>query len=446
MTDRTVRGRSTSGAVVRLPRPLHPGAWWLWALGLATAASWTSNPLLLALVLAVIAFVVANRRSGDSSAFGFRVYVILGAVVVGLRLLFRMVLGGADGDTVLFVLPEIPLPEVVAGIRLGGPVSAEALLGAAYDGLRLATLLICLGAANVLADAKRLLKAVPAALHEIGVAVTVALSVAPQLIDSARRIRRARRLRGGGGRRRALRGLLLPVLEDALDRSLRLAAAMDVRGYGRIADVPLRVRRTTGALMLGGLIGASVGTYGLLDGSTPAWLGMPTLLLGAGSAAVGLTIAGRRIRRSVYRPDPWRAPEWTVAATGVAAAALMILNADLDPVALNPATDPPAWPQLPVLGTLAVLLAALPAWLAPPVAVADGPAPDGERERRPAPRRVRDGRAGPDVPPTRVSRPAGSRVDVSDASEVASDVTSDVTSPQTDPRGSELGSVEEARP
>ena len=33
--------------MARLPRALHPGAWWLWALGLATAASRTTNPLLL---------------------------------------------------------------------------------------------------------------------------------------------------------------------------------------------------------------------------------------------------------------------------------------------------------------------------------------------------------------------------------------------------------------
>jgi len=39
--------------VSRLPRALHPGAWWLWALGLAAAASRTTNPLLLALVVAV---------------------------------------------------------------------------------------------------------------------------------------------------------------------------------------------------------------------------------------------------------------------------------------------------------------------------------------------------------------------------------------------------------
>ena len=46
----------------RLPRLLHPAAWWAWAIGLAMAASRTTNPLLLALVLAVAGYVVAGRR------------------------------------------------------------------------------------------------------------------------------------------------------------------------------------------------------------------------------------------------------------------------------------------------------------------------------------------------------------------------------------------------
>ncbi len=100
-------------------------------------------------------------------------------------------------------------------------MSAEHLLGGLYDGMRLATMLVCLGAANALADPKRMLKAVPGALYEVGTAVVVALSVAPQLVESVLRVRRARALRGG--RRsglRALRGIAMPVLVDALDRSL----------------------------------------------------------------------------------------------------------------------------------------------------------------------------------------------------------------------------------
>ena len=70
----------------------------------------------------------------------------------------------------LFTLPEIPLPAAAAGIRIGGPVSLEGVLAALYDGLRLATLLICIGAANALANPKRLLKSLPGALYELGVA------------------------------------------------------------------------------------------------------------------------------------------------------------------------------------------------------------------------------------------------------------------------------------
>lgn len=352
---------------LRLPRALHPGAWWLWALGLATAASRTTNPILLGLIVAVIGYVVAARRSEAPWARGFRAYLVLGLVVVAIRVTFRMLLDGQYGQHVLFTLPEIPLPKAAAGIRLGGPVSAEGVLAAVYDGLRLATLLLCVGAANVLANPKRLLKAMPAALHELGVAVTVALSVAPQLVESGQRVRRARRLRGEPGRRmRVLKEIAIPVMTDALDRSLLLAAAMDSRGYGRTALVPRRARLRTGALVLGGLGGVCVGTYGLLDATAPRSLGYPMLLAGVVVAAVGFRVSGQRVQRSRYRPDPWGAPEWIVGMSGVAVAAVLLVTATIDPAHLYPSLQPLRWPDLPLVPAAAVLLGAIPAWLAPP--------------------------------------------------------------------------------
>ena len=41
----------------RLARDLHPVAWWIWAVGLAGAATLTTNPLLLALLVATAAMV-----------------------------------------------------------------------------------------------------------------------------------------------------------------------------------------------------------------------------------------------------------------------------------------------------------------------------------------------------------------------------------------------------
>lgn len=348
-------------------RNLHPGAWWLWAIALATAASRTTNPLLLALVVGVVWLVVDARRSEAPWARGFKAYVVLGLVVIAIRVVFRVLLGGDSGGHVIVRLPELPLPEAAAGIRIGGPVTAEAVLGSAYDGLRLATLLLCIGAANVLANPKRLLKAVPGALHEIGVAVTVALSVAPQLVESGQRVRRARRLRGEGGRGRHLvREVAIPVLTDALDRSLFLAAAMDTRGYGRRAAVPAASRRLATGLVLGGLVGVCLGTYGLLDSTSPRHLGLPMLLGGAAAAWAGMVVTGRRVVRSRYRPDPWRTAEWGVAGTGLLVAVVVAATGSVDATALHPSLSPLTWPTLPLLPAAAVLVGALPAWIAPP--------------------------------------------------------------------------------
>jgi energy-coupling factor transport system permease protein len=353
--------------VSRLPRALHPGAWWLWALGLAAAASRTTNPLLLALIVAVAGLVVANRRGDAPWAFAFRFYLWGGLFLVLSRVVFRVVFGGGETGHVLLRLPEIPLPHQAAGIHLLGPVSAEYLLGGLYDGMRLATMLICLGAANALADPKRMLKAVPGALYEVGTAVVVALSVAPQLVESVLRVRRARKLRGGRQRGlRAVRGIVMPVLVDALDRSLMLAAAMDSRGYGRGGGASRAVRLVTGSLVVAGLLGVCVGVYGLLDGTSPGWIGLPMLLLGLIVAGIGLPLAGRRVRRSVYRPDPWRLPEALVAGSGLAVAAVLVLTSTVDPGNLYPSLEPLSWPGLPLVGAAGVLVALLPAWFAPP--------------------------------------------------------------------------------
>ncbi len=57
-------------------------------------------------------------------------------------------------------------------------------------GLRLAVVLICFGAANSLASPYRLLRCLPSVLYEAGVAVTVSLAFAPEVVRRSRRARR----------------------------------------------------------------------------------------------------------------------------------------------------------------------------------------------------------------------------------------------------------------
>ncbi|WP_062218092.1 energy-coupling factor transporter transmembrane component T [Streptomyces sp. NBRC 109706] len=352
-----------------LPRDLHPAAWWVWALGLAVAASRTTNPWLLLTVVAIACHVVVSRRSDAPWAMAFRMYLWLGLAIVLIRVFFRLVFGGAEGSTIVLRLPEIPLPAWAAGIRLFGDVSAESLLGGFYDGLRLATMVICLGAANALANPKRLLKAMPSALYEVGTAVVIALSVFPQLAESVQRVRRARKLRGGGGgegRMNGLRAVVIPVLADALDRSLRLAASMDSRGYGRAGKVAARARLLTGLLMIVGLLGVCVGVYATLDGTTPRFLATPVLVPSLLVALVGFRLAGARVPRTRYRPDRWLLPEVVVAASGVAVAVMLFATSSVDPTNLNPSLINLDWPMLSWPPLVGVLLGVLPAFLSPP--------------------------------------------------------------------------------
>ena len=356
----TVRHRSA-----RPRRLLHPGAWWLWAGGLAVVALRTTNPLLLGLVLGVVAFVVASRRSDAPWAMSFVGYLKLGLVVIAIRMVFPILFGNRLPGTELFTIPSVTLPGWAAGVSIGGPVTVELLVGAFYQGLRLAVVIACVGAANTLCSPYRMLRALPNALYEAGVAVTVALTFAPQLAITARRVRDARRLRGRPTKGpSAWRGSMLPVLEGALERAVALAASMDSRGYGRHGQTPVAVRRTAAALTLGGLVLVAIGAYGVLDPSVPFVLRAPALVAGGAALAGALVMGGRRSDRTRYRPDPWLVAEWIVSLSGVVAVVGVVASGRVGG-ALDPSVYPLEVPQLPVAGAVGVVLAALPAWVAP---------------------------------------------------------------------------------
>jgi energy-coupling factor transporter transmembrane protein EcfT len=119
------------------------------------------------------------------------------------------------------------------GIRIGGDVTSERLTSAISEGILICAIILLFGAAASLTSPHRLLRILPVYVYEFGVTVVIATSALPQLVSSVARIRQAQMLRG-----QSLRGftswkrIAIPLLEEALARSLDLAAAMDSRGYG----------------------------------------------------------------------------------------------------------------------------------------------------------------------------------------------------------------------
>lgn len=361
-----------------LRRTVHPAAWWAWAVGVAGAVTQLTNPLLLAIAAAAVIVVVLARRVDLPWARTFPLYLAVGAFIIVFRVLLYVLIGTKPPivpglsplEHVIVNLPTVDLPSWAQGITLLGPVSVEGLLAAGCEGLRLATMLLCVGAANALANPRRLLRSLPAALRDFGTAAVVAVGVLPQLADSMHRVRRAQELRGRTSARglRGLGSVAIPLLQDTLDRSMTLAASMDARGFGTRRPTSRGERTLTATATLGGLMVTCVGVYLLLaqQKDKPVTAAVATLLVGVLLCAAGLWAGGRAIPHSTYRPDPWGAVETLTAATGFACLALVIWLVQSAPLATTQPLQPLAWPSFPLLGLCAFLIAALPAYFTPP--------------------------------------------------------------------------------
>lgn len=343
-------------------RPIHPGAWWTWAIGLAATSARTSNLAVLALIAAVVIAVVWACRVPSPLAHAHALFLRLALAVIVVRMILQIIFAPRLPGHVLFTLPEAELPAWAAGISIGGPVTLESLVGGFTAAARLALVMICIGAVNTLTTPSRLLRSLPAVLYEAGVAVTVALTATPQAVISTERLREARLLRGRPTRGpAALRGIAVPVLDGALSRSLTLAASMDARGYGRRALTGSN-RRWSGAVLLIGLITLCIGAYAVLAPGSGRSLGPPALGAGTICCGAGLLWGSRGGVRTRYRPIRWDLRATLLAVSGAAPLVATFLVAPID---LEPPTVPLTLPSVPLAMVIGLVIALGPMIVAP---------------------------------------------------------------------------------
>ena len=114
-------------------------------------------------------------------------------------------------------------------------------------------------------------------------------------------MRRARSLRGRSKRTGQLAGILIPVLEDTLDRSLLMAASMDARGFGRRSAQSATELIAARAIGLAALVLNLVGIFILLSGFNVT-LALALLAAGLVAAAISVRITSKRnVRTSIGR-------------------------------------------------------------------------------------------------------------------------------------------------
>jgi len=333
----------------------HTLAWLIWAVSSAALALTIRNPLYLLLIGLGTWLVHVALYQCSTLAQSWRGLVKLGSHIWVIAIPFSALMTH-QGNIVLFRLPaDWPL--------VGGPITLEAVIYGVVNGLALWVVLAIFAAFNMAVDASQLLRLAPPFLYQAGVVASIALTFMPQMLQSAREIREAQRLRGHRFRGwRDLLPLFVPLLTTALEHAIQLAESMESRGFGgELTDMSvqranqLRLRMALSlTLMLAGLFAWSYWRQA-------AWLGGAMLAV-AILILIGVFRAyGRRVQRTRYRHTRWQARDTWIALPGLLALGVLLIVKSVDKLALIYYPYPP-YPLAPefnvwiglLLGLLAV--------------------------------------------------------------------------------------------
>ncbi|UKA66528.1 ATP-binding cassette domain-containing protein [Arthrobacter sp. FW306-05-C] len=160
-----------------------------------------------------------------------RAAAVLAAVFIAARVVYRVLFNGAGtGSPVLLNLPPLRLPAPYAHVVLLGPVTGPGLWQAVLSALPIALTILGFGLLNAWVDVSRgfvrLARGGP--LQGVARMLVVAWAALPALSDAVDSVRLAFRLRGEKFGPRAL----VPILERTLEHAGRVAAALELRGFG----------------------------------------------------------------------------------------------------------------------------------------------------------------------------------------------------------------------
>ena len=208
-------------------------SWWLWSITLAIVSIRTQNNYFIFASILLFIVVVQQRRNTENWANPFKLTLQLALVAMVIRMIFAVLIGTPLPGEILFSLPQLQLPEWLAGIRIGGDVTKERMLLVFTESMKFAIVLIAFGAASALSSPIQIIKSISGRVYLFGVVLVIAVSVLPQIVQSFNRVLAARRMRGLAKLSVSnFRSVITPVLEESLERALDLSAAMESRGFG----------------------------------------------------------------------------------------------------------------------------------------------------------------------------------------------------------------------
>jgi energy-coupling factor transporter transmembrane protein EcfT len=212
-------------------KSFHPLTFWALFSSVAVGVVAADSAFLALSAVGGAALIVLSYRQDGPWRMSFQWSLLAGLILISIRAITGILIGVPRIGNVLFTLPRLQLPSWLPGIRIGGDVTWERLSSSLHEGLIIATVIALFGAANSVTSPHKLLRILPSRIYQLGVTLTIATSVFPQLISSISRIRQAQFLRSG--RKPSIARIAIPLLEESLARAVHLAEAMEARGFGQ---------------------------------------------------------------------------------------------------------------------------------------------------------------------------------------------------------------------
>lgn len=290
-------------------RTFDTRSWLIWLVVSAVIAIFSRNPFYLIILLLISRFVMAACQVPEASNWRLPFWRIASFILI-FSTLFNWLIAHV-GESVIFSLPNNwPI--------IGGPLTLEAAVFGFLNGLSLVVLLSIFMTFNAVVPVHQLTRLVPAALHEMGIVVLVAITYIPETARHYQRIKEAQAIRGH--RLRGLRDwqpILIPLLVGSLERSLSVAETMVARGYGKTgpASLPNRMR----FFLIAGLFLLVVGALRLAWQSMDGWL---LLTIGVLFIAFVYRDLSQQTKRTNYRSNNWTRLDTAVVFLAIAALVL----------------------------------------------------------------------------------------------------------------------------
>jgi energy-coupling factor transport system permease protein len=205
-------------------------------------------------------------------------------------------------------------------------LTLEALIYGLMNGLVLGNIFTAFMVLNLVLPTHSLVRLIPRAYYSLAIVISIAITFLPVTRRQLQLVIEAQAIRGKG-----MRGvgdylaLIMPVLENGLERSVQLAETLTARGFASAETENQSSRYQWGTLA--GLVLILAGWILNLD---PEWRDTGILLVPTGCLLVGgmLWAGGRGSRRTSYRKETWR---WLDGLAIACAAGNMLIVMELIP-------------------------------------------------------------------------------------------------------------------